>query len=440
MGDDEDRRRRGAAEDRISDLPDELLHCILLRLQSTRAAARTSLLSRRWRHVWAGLPDLLLGSQDDTQQPAATLLDSVDAALAACAAPSVVQRLDIPLYAYGLRVPACRVASWLRFASLHRVGTLYIYLPPPLEPEAEELELPVWDGATKINLTLVRHWQLRIRPAGLFMALTDLELWSAAMEGRELTALVSSQCPRLRNLTLFLTLVALSDVSVHSGSLYSLVFRVDNVRRLEVVAPKMEKLTVYDVIEAHISSPKLAELDWNGSVTYDPRRHSFADAGRHLRLLEMGPNGLAGPLLQRFDTVVLKLRPYFSSLRGIQGYTSFLNETIKLPKCETLQRHYSCPLSCRCRLQESYETDSITLGSLEEIKIDLFGITEEVQFLKQLSKCNAPILKKLVINCQNSMNDPLPSKELRKKVCKFFHPSVRVEFNGYLNKRWVCLD
>ncbi|CAO2192467.1 unnamed protein product [Urochloa humidicola] len=237
MGDDEDRRRRhrrGAAEDRISDLPDELLHCILLRLQSTRAAARTSLLSRRWRHVWAGLPDLLLGSQDDTQQPAATLLDSVDAALAACAATAVVQRLDIPLYAYGLRVPACRVASWLRFASLHRVGTLYIYLPPPLKPEAEELELPVWDGAAKINLTLVRHWQLRIRPAGLFMALTDLELWSAAMEGRELTALVSSQCPRLRNLTLFLTLVALSDVSVHSGSLYSLVFRVDNVRRLEV--------------------------------------------------------------------------------------------------------------------------------------------------------------------------------------------------------------
>ncbi|CAO2142133.1 unnamed protein product [Urochloa humidicola] len=39
-------------EDRISGIPDELLISILLRLRSTRAAARTGALSRRWRHVW----------------------------------------------------------------------------------------------------------------------------------------------------------------------------------------------------------------------------------------------------------------------------------------------------------------------------------------------------------------------------------------------------
>ncbi|TVU38501.1 hypothetical protein EJB05_11874, partial [Eragrostis curvula] len=37
--------------DRISGLPDELLHGILARLRSARAAARTSLLSHRWRRL-----------------------------------------------------------------------------------------------------------------------------------------------------------------------------------------------------------------------------------------------------------------------------------------------------------------------------------------------------------------------------------------------------
>ena len=46
----------GGAEDLISGLPDELLHIILIRLPSAAAAARTSVLSRRWRGVWAHMP------------------------------------------------------------------------------------------------------------------------------------------------------------------------------------------------------------------------------------------------------------------------------------------------------------------------------------------------------------------------------------------------
>ncbi|KAJ4838962.1 hypothetical protein Tsubulata_035040 [Turnera subulata] len=44
--------------DRLSNLPDAILHHILSFLEDTRAAAQTSVLSRRFRFLWTSLPDL----------------------------------------------------------------------------------------------------------------------------------------------------------------------------------------------------------------------------------------------------------------------------------------------------------------------------------------------------------------------------------------------
>jgi hypothetical protein len=48
----------GGGEDLLSALPDDVLVLILLRLDTTAAAVQTSALSRRWRRVWALLPEL----------------------------------------------------------------------------------------------------------------------------------------------------------------------------------------------------------------------------------------------------------------------------------------------------------------------------------------------------------------------------------------------
>ncbi|TVT97168.1 hypothetical protein EJB05_57604, partial [Eragrostis curvula] len=101
----EDRRRPPErTEDRISGLPGDLLHGILVDLGSVRAAARTSVLSRRWRHVWTQIPELILFDRDDPPPPA-SFQTSVDAAIAAHSAP-VIEDFQITVPTDGPRVPA----------------------------------------------------------------------------------------------------------------------------------------------------------------------------------------------------------------------------------------------------------------------------------------------------------------------------------------------
>jgi hypothetical protein len=193
MGDNHRRRRRcpplagERGEDRISALPDELLHRMLLCLRSARAATRTSVLSRRWCRVWTELPELFLSSN---KRLASSILDEVDAALAAYAAPTL-GHLSINMQRPRGHVPANRVAPWLRFASRRVVGRLSIHVPADrmtAGEEAEELELLAWGAATAIWLSLERSWRLRV--AGVFAALTELHICCGRMEGGDISALV----------------------------------------------------------------------------------------------------------------------------------------------------------------------------------------------------------------------------------------------------------
>ncbi|XP_044386177.1 uncharacterized protein [Triticum aestivum] len=49
----------GGGDGLVSALPEDLLLQVLVRLRCARAAARTGLLSRRWRGLWTRLPDLV---------------------------------------------------------------------------------------------------------------------------------------------------------------------------------------------------------------------------------------------------------------------------------------------------------------------------------------------------------------------------------------------
>ncbi|KAJ1275966.1 hypothetical protein BS78_05G177400, partial [Paspalum vaginatum] len=340
----EERRRCPSGKDRISLLPDELLHDILVRLRCTSAAARTSVLSRRWRHVWAHLPELvLLGGGPH----ATSFLDTVDGALAGYSAPTL-DRLTISLYfsltaRHGIRVPAGRVQPWLRFASERVVGALHlvsaIMLPPPggrpyvyVGVNKEALHLPASKGVASILLRLHGAWRLRPPSAGVFAALTSLTIKGGCMAGSDLTDLVCTQCLRLRDLNLSMALVAASDVSLRSGSLRSLGLDITDALRLEVVAPRLEEPTVDDDAAGavQISAPNLAKQAWRARRYY-PRRYQLADVSRRLRRLEISMCSLMASLIQHFDEVgELQLQIH------VPQYERFLKETDKLPQCNTL--------------------------------------------------------------------------------------------------------
>ncbi|KAJ1260451.1 hypothetical protein BS78_10G233600 [Paspalum vaginatum] len=492
MGEGEAHRLRCNGEDRISVLPDELLHCILLRLGSTRAAVRTSVLSHRWRHVWAHLPEFVLDGGPGAPPPPASFLDSVDRILSTCSsAPTTLDRLSISLssadpYDFGARAvvqaDAERVGAWLRFAAERVAGELCLDMPrwcrmSPRDLEWLELELPLCGRAKTLTLNLQSTWSLRPPSAALFAALTGLTIRSARMKSSEVTALVGGQCPCLRDLELDITTVDASAVSIRSDSLRSLWFSIYPALQVEVVAPRLEKLSVCLTVAVRISAPKLIELGWIGDHAREHQDHQL-DVSRRLRLLEIwDQNCTMASLMQKFRKVdQLKLRINIPEART-DGYARFLYETNKLPKCRILNidlrsyQHspatcmlhllrncsstkkvsmelsscfgYACMSSCPCRLGENRRVDFINVSSLEEVAINNCDTSfpELLEFLELLFGCNATRLKKLTIDYNTHFHATLETKEVCKKIYNMYQPKVEVEFyfNG-IDQRRVRFD
>ena len=101
----------GGGEDRLSALHDDALIQILLKLRCLATAAWTSVLCRRWRHLWALLPKLHFYNATDPRR--------IRSALAAHEAPTlqelVVVQQDASFGPTGAWLPiaACRLSGLL---------------------------------------------------------------------------------------------------------------------------------------------------------------------------------------------------------------------------------------------------------------------------------------------------------------------------------------
>ncbi|CAN6199843.1 unnamed protein product [Urochloa humidicola] len=216
-------RRRcpgGDRVDRISGLNDDLLIQVLVRLRCAGAAARTSVLARRWRDLWKHLPELFFRR---------IAPDALQAALAQVAIPKLsILDIDVPdeheirdeiiNVPHHLRLSAQGVTSLFRAAA--RLDPVELRLTAWMDPDECKIaiEVPSFARATSIRLDVN---DLRLAPPALGGEISVLERLSVTNSGCFDTGALISRCPQLRLLELIGCWV-LGTITVHSATIEEL--------------------------------------------------------------------------------------------------------------------------------------------------------------------------------------------------------------------------
>ncbi|KAF9589388.1 hypothetical protein IFM89_023420 [Coptis chinensis] len=125
----------GKKEDRISHLPDAMLHHILSFLP-TKYAVGTSELSKRWRHLWASVPNL---DFDDTLKHSKSSNSERDINNFMNFVDRVLHLHDLPnIHKFSLKClytdDESRINAWISTALKRKVQDIFLDLKPRLSP------------------------------------------------------------------------------------------------------------------------------------------------------------------------------------------------------------------------------------------------------------------------------------------------------------------
>ncbi|KAF8673788.1 hypothetical protein HU200_048543 [Digitaria exilis] len=234
----------GAVVDRISALPNDLLHSILTLVREATAVTRTAALSRRWRRVWIHARQLdLLDSKLKRGAVPGHFVGFVDWVLAQRGETGMGSlNINMSRDNTGASPSPESVNEWLRYATQHEVD----------DDDEPAVVLPDHGRMTYMKLSLSRQnmFQLPVAAGAKYEALTVLRLWRATFFGAGprlgddvlLGDFVSSCCPRLRKLAIGSPL-DLRELVLRVDALQELrLSRAEDLRTLDVTAPNLRVL------------------------------------------------------------------------------------------------------------------------------------------------------------------------------------------------------
>jgi hypothetical protein len=248
----------GDSEDRISALPDDLLLQVIALLGCPRVAARTGILSSRWRGLWTRIPRVTVALKGID-------LGELEAALARAACAGLHLLHITVRSSHDETITAYQVAAALAAADRLSPGELRFDVWQGISCSSSGVYLPRFSRATSIEMNGLRD----LSPAASGLpAVERLTLFSK----HELRlANLIPRCPSLRVLDLSLDLLdsRVKGLTIHSTSVEEL--RVSRMQGyiMDIVAPKLKQLeltvgTRYsdETVEISIWAPVMEKLSW----------------------------------------------------------------------------------------------------------------------------------------------------------------------------------
>ncbi|KAJ0630984.1 putative F-box domain, leucine-rich repeat domain superfamily, F-box-like domain superfamily [Helianthus annuus] len=253
--------------DRLSNLPNDLIHKILSFID-VKYAIRTSALSSRWRYIWTSMPCLNFSSEGFHSLPEFSKF--VTRVLSTRNNKTEVHYVKL---AFCGKASEAFVKRILKYAFSHNVQQLDGTCLPGKKGYHEDLcesPLSVFSSQSLKSLTMsgygYRHY-VKIPPTWYLPALTTLNLFCVALHADDTTdkcAGLLSNCANLKNLTLnncripggrskdlHLCHLGLSNLTLEDGG-YNAVY---------VDTPQLKKFTIINFPEIHlVSAPNLASL------------------------------------------------------------------------------------------------------------------------------------------------------------------------------------
>ncbi|KAG8080201.1 hypothetical protein GUJ93_ZPchr0007g4481 [Zizania palustris] len=440
----------------LSDLPDDMLAYILDQLKDTHAAARTSVLSRRWRNLWARIPRLFFWNRQPHDS------SHVSDALAAHAASAITQLNVMSLYsatpdatASWLRVAAPLVSGELCFVnrSVVPMSTLIQELSEEVVEERGVFELPCFPKATVIRLGL-GFLGLSLPPSGVFSAqpaLRKLHLEHVRLHGE--CTLDDATMPFLEELLIY-RVRGLANLTIKLKSLiWMYLLEIVELVHLNAVVPGLKNLSVRlwlyrkNLSSVCIVAEKLEDFSWG--TWYHP---GFMEFGKmpYLRMVtppSVFPYGAWKVELNQNCQRFLKLFSRIHSLILIVAITPtpglgddwpLMEGITRLPDITVLYLHLAtqghtygasvlhilamctgiaklalqidvdfeggtpCSLNCICHQPPSQGAQNFVVRFLEEVEINNFnGKKHELDFVKVLFKA-APKLRRMRVTYHHS--------------------------------------